>query len=329
MHATFLSSFKRRTLQADAPFHELALEAYEFQSRANPVYRQYLGHLGVLGRKIQHLRDIPFMPIEFYKHHAILCEGLEAQQVFESSGTTGQRPSRHLMPDVAWYDRLSRLLFEQQYGPLAQYELLALLPSYLERQTSSLVQMAHHFMQYTGPASGFYLHDLEGLARQLEALQAGGRKVLLLGVTFALLDLAERFPQPLPQAIVMETGGMKGRREELLREEVHERLCAAFQVPAIHSEYGMTELTSQGYSQGGGQFRAGHTLQIWLRETNDPRAVHREPGRTGGINVVDLGNIDTCCFVETQDLGRLHGEGFEVLGRFDNSELRGCNLMAL
>ncbi|GAB3326834.1 acyltransferase [Larkinella ripae] len=295
------------------------------------------------------------MPIAFFKNHPILTQaGPEAKPLtaelltFESSGTTGAVTSRHYVTDPLLYDLISQQAFEQVYGPLDRFHILALLPSYLERNNSSLVYMVQRFIEKTGSnTSGFFLHNTEELTatlRQLAANPETGRKILLIGVTFALLDWAETatdfgFLRNLPDLVVMETGGMKGRRQELLREEVHELLTTRLGVRAIHSEYGMTELLSQAYSTGEGVFRMSPTLRIRLRDVNDPFYLYPTESAagpsvrlTGGINVIDLANLDSCSFIETQDLGQYEKEipdGFRVIGRFDNSDIRGCNLMVL
>lgn len=325
-----------------AGFEALALQIFRFQSQYNPVYAQYIHYLGIDPESISSPRQIPFLPISFFKTHTITCRGNTAPSVtFESSGTTGLTQSRHALYDPELYQSVSRSIFESQYGPLSDFHILALLPSYLERNNSSLVYMADHFIQQSRSSyAGFYLNDTDQLLTQLQlCLQDTTRKTLLLGVTFALLDLAEA-ARPLlaglneSQWMVMETGGMKGRRKEMIREEVHEELTRAFGVKEIHSEYGMTELLSQGYSKGNGVFTSGNTMQILLRDINDPLTVFsgwKDYKGTGGINVIDLANIDSCSFIETQDLGRFcpQPDQFEVIGRFDNSDIRGCNLMVL
>ena len=321
--------------QHAAAFEELTWEVFRYQSVHNPVYHQYLRHLGKRTEDIRSVAQIPFLPIEFFKHHRVLTGNPVAELVFESSGTTAGVRSRHYVADPDLYQRVSERIFRQFYGPLTDFHVLALLPAYLERNNSSLVYMVADFIrQSQSPFSGFFLRNTDDLVSTLGALaKRGDRKVLLIGVTFALLDLAESgrewaFLRDLPELVVMETGGMKGRREELLREEVHAILTNAFPVEKIHSEYGMTELLSQAYSTGDGIFTPPPTVRIILRDVNDPFAV--DPGRrSGGINVIDLANVDSCAFVETKDLGSFVGpEGhFRVLGRFDNSDVRGCNLL--
>lgn len=324
-------------------FEDAALAVFRWQAASNFIYREYLTHLNCHPESVQSLTQIPFMPIGFFKKHIVLTESPAVQTVFESSGTTGAQTGRHHVADLDLYTDISINIFEQTYCPLSNCHLLALLPSYLERNNSSLVYMVQQFIAQTrSPVSGFFLHNVDELLKTLKNLAQNpdGRTVLLWGVTFALLDLAEfgmrqdlECLRDIPSLIIMETGGMKGRRREMLREEVHEVLTAAFGVKAIHSEYGMTELLSQSYSKGDGIFDTSATMRILLRDINDPRAVYDKPQsglRYGGINVVDLANLDSCAFIETQDLGRFVGESgrqFEVIGRFDNSDVRGCNLL--
>ncbi len=352
------------TLPHQQAFESLALAVFRYQAVHNPIYNAYLSHLTTRPEQITSLRQIPFMPIGFFKNHAVLT-GIDWAKAttkdtltFASSGTTAEKSqlaSQHFVPDSALYDAISTRIFEQAYGPLEDVRILALLPSYLERNNSSLVYMVQRFMARSAPLSakggeasgnddGFFLHNHAALTDQLKKLarQPDQKKILLIGVTFGLLDWAESaqdlsFLGDLPQLIVMETGGMKGRRKELLREEVHDILTDRLGVQTIHSEYGMTELLSQAYSTGGGVFQPGSTMQIVLRDINDPFHLYSSDytrtgeRRTGGINVVDLANLDSCSFIETQDLGQHVGEeaGFRVIGRFDNSDIRGCNLMII
>ncbi|WP_018620333.1 hypothetical protein [Spirosoma luteum] len=340
-------------------FESLALAVFRYQAVHNPIYNAYLSHLGTQPEQITSLRQIPFMPIGFFKNHAILT-GIDWAKAstkdtltFASSGTTAEKnqlTSQHFVPDSALYDAISTQIFEQAYGPLQNVRILALLPSYLERNNSSLVYMVQRFMARSAPLptnggessgneDGFFLHNHAALTEQLKQLarQPDQKKILLIGVTFGLLDWAESahdltFLGDLPQLIVMETGGMKGRRKELLREEIHVILTDRLGVQTVHSEYGMTELLSQAYSAGGGVFQPGATMRILLRDINDPFHLYpRDYTRTGGINVIDLANLDSCSFIETQDLGQYvsEEEGFRVIGRFDNSDIRGCNLMMI
>ncbi|KAA0991835.1 LuxE/PaaK family acyltransferase [Dyadobacter aurulentus] len=324
-------------------FDELALQIFRYQAEHNLIYNQFINHLNINTEHITCLTDIPFLPIQFFKTHTITTGSISKGEVtFQSSGTTGQQTSHHNLYDPALYRAVSTQIFEEKYGALGNFHILALLPSYLERNNSSLVYMLQHFIEESGsPFSGFYLHNTSEMLKSLENLTSkpDGRKILLIGVTFALLDLAEsdydlRFLQENRNLMIMDTGGMKGRRREMLREEVHDILIHAFGVDHIHSEYGMTELLSQGYSGGAGLFTPGRTMRIFLRDINDPLSVydHNISGsKTGGINVIDLANLDTCSFIETQDLGRFGNSNgsFYVMGRFDNSDIRGCNLMIL
>lgn len=347
--ATQRAALRQRiqTVSANS-FEPLALDIFRYQAALNPVYRLFLDALRVQPEQVQQLRAIPFLPISFFKHHRIISanqlsdEAVERAVCFASSGTTGVTTSRHYLFDTELYHTASQRIFEERYGPLSNYHILALLPSYLERNNSSLVYMVQEFIAQTGSAeSGFYLHDTAALSRKIEQLLAtSSRSILLIGVTFALLDWVETIPDlsfigHSKRVVVMETGGMKGRRREMLREEVHEILTNKLSVDAIHSEYGMTELLSQGYSTGEGLFRPGATMRILLRDVNDPLTIFAPSEGltgsrlTGGINVIDLANLDSCSFIETQDLGQNGPEPdtFRVIGRFDNSDIRGCNLM--
>jgi phenylacetate-coenzyme A ligase PaaK-like adenylate-forming protein len=307
-------------------FERIALDLFRIQSQDCAVYHQYLTYLGVDPLQVSTIQDIPFLPISLFKHHKIITGQWTPEVVYTSSGTTGAEVSRHGVPSVAAYLRHAQRTFQLFYGPISDFHVLCLLPSYLERTGSSLVAMANHFIQASGsPRSGFYLNDLDALASTLESLR-DGKKVLLLGVTFALLDLAEKFELDLSHCMIMETGGMKGRRPEITREELHQILTQSFRVPVIHSEYGMTELLSQAYSSGSGIFRCPPAMKVLLREIDDPFSP--EYRGTGVIRVIDLANRHSCAFIESQDLGRLYENGdFEVLGRLDNSDMRGCNLL--
>jgi len=320
---------RHRIFQAEPPaFEELALEAFHFQAQRNPVYREFLQALQRDPREIKSLGQVPFLPVEQFKTQRVICEGCEPQVVFSSSGTTGHTTSQHFVADVALYEESFRRAFRFFYNDPQGYCILALLPSYLERSGSSLVHMADRLIRESQhPESGFYLHDYAELAQKLRRLNDTGQPTLLLGVTYALLDLAEQFPQALPHTIIMETGGMKGKRKEIVREELHAVLKNAFAVPHIHSEYGMTELLSQAYSKGEGKFFCPPWMRVRVRDVNDPFSCLPE-GRTGGLNIIDLANLYSCSFIAVSDLGRSSGDGsFEVLGRFDNSDIRGCNLL--
>lgn len=325
-----LTAVRGRVFQvADAAgFNALALDLFHLHAERNAVYRAYLEALRIDPAAITAADRIPSLPIGFFRNHRLLLDGMQPTVAFTSSGTTDSITSTHHVPWPKHYERSFLTSFQAVYGDTREWRILALLPSYLERTGSSLVYMAEKLIAATGDAlSGFYLHDLDRLAETLRQSEAEGRKTLLLGVTFALLDLAERFPMPLRRTTIMETGGMKGRRPEIVREELHAILKHAFQVPSIHSEYGMTELLSQAWSTGDGLYRCPPWMRVRLREVNDPFA-SVPVGRTGGIDVIDLANIASCPFISTQDLGRMHADGsFEVLGRFDNSDARGCNMM--
>ena len=329
-HDHVLQPFLERPFQVRSPdqFNALALELFHLHARRNPVYRSFIEALGVDLGSITEVADIPHLPITLFRNHRVLLDGLDPASHFTSSGTTGANTSRHFVPFPAIYERSFMTSFTATYGPPDTWRVLALLPAYLEREGSSLVYMAQHLIRESGdPLSGTYLYRYDELADVLRRSETDGRRTLLLGVTFALLDLAEKHPMPLAHTTIMETGGMKGRRPEIVREELHQILKNAFGVPAIHSEYGMTELLSQAWSTGEGIFRCPPWMRVGMREVNDPLA-SVAPGRTGGINVMDLANVASCPFIATQDLGRLHADdSFEVLGRFDHSQVRGCNLM--
>lgn len=311
-------------------FSNLALEVFSYQMQWNPVYANYVNSLKKNRATIDTIEQIPFLPIEFFKSFKILSAYTDAETVFTSSGTSGMDSSRHYVPDPDLYTSSFRKTFELFYGSTAEYCVLALLPSYLEREGSSLILMAADLIKKSAhPQSGFYLRHSEELKNVLLNLRNSGQKTLLLGVTFALLDFAEQFPLDFPELIVMETGGMKGRKKEMVRDEVHQVLKKGFGVRAIHSEYGMTELLSQAYSKGEGIFDSPPWMKVLIRDPNDPLSLTGN-GKTGGINVIDLANLDSCAFIATQDLGKTHANGsFEVLGRFDHSDIRGCNLLVL
>jgi non-ribosomal peptide synthetase component F len=309
-------------------FEALAFELFQLHAERNPLYRSFLQALGRSARDIHTVGDIPSLPIGLFRNHNVLLEGLAPQVSFTSSGTTGSITSTHHVPFPALYESSFLTSFREVYGDPSEWRILALLPAYLERTGSSLVYMAEKLIAASGdPLSGTYLYRYDELADVLSRSELEGRMTLLLGVTFALLDLAEQHPIPLRHTIIMETGGMKGRRPELVREELHRVLKDAFKVPAIHSEYGMTELLSQAWSTGDGLYRCPPWMQVRIRDVNDPFTT-LPTGRTGGIDVIDLANVASCPFISTQDLGRVHPDGsFEVLGRFDHSQVRGCNLM--
>lgn len=330
----FTHSFKKTLLNnfGFGHFELAALQLFRFQAKNNAVYAEYLEGLKLKPERITSVFEIPFLPIDFFRDRLVSCMPDRVPEiVFESSGTTGQKRSRHNVYDKEFYTKVSEKIFEHFYGALSDYEVLALLPSYLERKNASLVFMAEHFIKKAGKHSGFFLNDTEKLIRTLAELQKKPKKILLLGVTFALLDLAENYKPDLSKVMVMETGGMKGRRKELTREEVHHILKSHTGAGQIYSEYGMTELLSQAYTAGGNIFCTSPTMRVICRNPYDPFEKNRA---SGGLNIIDLSNADTCAFIETKDLGRLKAfgkyrekHGFSVEGRFDHSELRGCNLM--
>ncbi len=325
--AKFYKNFQEK-LFTDFIFEELALEAFHYQSQHNPIYKSYLHYLKIQPKGVTQISQIPFLPIEFFKTQRVLCEGIEPEVVFRSSGTTGATTSQHFVQDLSFYHRLSTHLFELEYGAIENWNILALLPSYLERSDASLVYMIDNFIKLSGNHSGFYLYNQEELVRKLSELTKSKNQIMLIGVTFALMDLLEKHDLDLSGCVLTETGGMKGRRKEIVRAELHEIFRKGFNVNEVHSEYGMTELLSQSYSDGNGSFKESKTMRILLREMNDPMRKINGIGRTGGVNVIDLGNIHSCCFIETKDIGRFaDNSSFEILGRFDNSEIRGCNMM--
>lgn len=313
-----------------AQFEEMCLRVFRHQSSQNKVYSEFLHLLGRDPDEITDVEQIPFLPIEFFKTRKILSSSAEVEAIFTSSGTTGAVPSRHLVTDLAVYRRSFTEGFRHFYGNPDEYIILALLPSYLERQGSSLVYMADELIRLSGSQySGFYLNNMEELASNLTELDQSGKKVLLLGVSYALLDLIALQRFSLENTIVMETGGMKGRRREMVRQELHERLRDGFGLDRIHSEYGMTELLSQAYSTGKGIFDSPPWMKVLIRDPEDPFC-RLGTGRTGGVDVIDLANFNSCSFIATQDLGRIgEGSSFQIIGRFDHSDIRGCNLMAV
>jgi phenylacetate-coenzyme A ligase PaaK-like adenylate-forming protein len=311
-------------------FEKMALKVFRFQYENNKVYREFCDHLKIDPQQVKSITSIPFLPISFFKSHEVVSSSNPVQQIFTSSGTTGMSTSRHLVTEVSLYEESYRRAFTQFYGNIEDYAIVALLPSYLEREGSSLIYMVEDLMALSNnPDSGFYLNHQDELAEKLIALDDAGQNIILIGVTYALLDMIESRKFNLQNTIVMETGGMKGRRKEMIREELHDILCKGFGVNAIHSEYGMTELLSQAYSLGEGIFECPNWMHILIRDTEDALS-YVENGKTGGINVIDLANINSCAFIATQDLGKKYANNsFEVLGRFDNSDIRGCNLMVM
>jgi len=310
------------------------LEVFHFQYHNNAVYNQYCRTLRVDETTVDTIEKIPFLPIGFFKTHKVATTDFEPAVIFESSGTTQTINSRHLVKDIGLYEKSFTKAFELFYGKAHDWCIVALLPSYLERGNSSLVVMADRLIKQSNHASsGFYLDEWEALKKTLTLLEKQEQKTLLIGVTFALLDFAEMFQMQLKHTTIMETGGMKGRREEIIRQRVHEILRGSFQLPAIHSEYGMTELLSQAYSKGNGIFYCPPWMRVLIRDEDGPLTVHTEPKSgsiNGVINIIDLANIYSCSFIATDDAGKLYPDNsFEVLGRLDNSDIRGCSLLAL
>jgi phenylacetate-coenzyme A ligase PaaK-like adenylate-forming protein len=311
-------------------FSAAALRIFRFQAGGNPVYRQFILSLGKNADRIENISDIPFIPAEFFKSHTVAIEKLTFEAIFESSRTTGTDPGRHFVHNLKLYERSFLASFRHFYGEPSGYMIAALLPSYSERQNSSLIYMMRGLISESRyKLSGFYNENPEDLIRNIHMANASGQKTILLGVSFALLDLAEKYSPDMSGTIVMETGGMKGRRKEITREELHEILKLKLNVTDIHSEYGMTELLSQAYSKGNGMFYCPPWMKVLIRDPQDPMTVTAEPGIAGGINIIDLANFYSCSFIATGDFGKLYDDGgFTVSGRFDNSDIRGCNLMA-
>ena len=311
-------------------FEKIALKIFRHQYDHNPVYQQWCTLVKADKQSVSRIADIPFLPISFFKTHPIITGEAPVALTFQSSGTTGMNTSQHHVTDLSLYEASYLNGFAQFYGDIENYTVLALLPSYLERDDSSLIYMVKDLIAKSNKAaSGFYLHNYDELIQTLIRLDESGENVLLIGVTYALLDLIEQQSFQLKNTIIMETGGMKGKRKELIREELHEQLCHGFGVSTIHSEYGMTELLSQAYSLGNGVFECPPWMQVHLRDTEDAMT-YVANGKTGGINVIDLANYNSCSFIATQDLGKKYDNGsFEVLGRFDASDIRGCNLMVI
>jgi hypothetical protein len=309
-------------------FETLCLEIFNYQVQNNEVYGRFIANLGINIQSVKAVKNIPYLPIEFFKSQEIICGNLNVETIFSSSGTSGMVQSQHLVKDLSIYVASYRKAFQLFYGDIKDYTLLALLPSYQEREGSSLIYMVDDLIGLSNPEkSGYFLYDHQSLKNTLENLKMSNTPTLLIGVTYALLDFVESHQIEFPELIVMETGGMKGKRKELLRAELHELLCAGFGVNSIHSEYGMTELLSQAYSKGNGVFNCPPWMKVSVRDTNDPLSL-LEHEQTGGINIIDFANIYSCSFLATQDLGKTYSDGsFEILGRFDNSDIRGCNLL--
>ncbi len=317
-------------ISSEEQFNEVTLKVFKHQFENNPIYRSFCDLLYIHPSDIKNIEEIPFLPIQFFKSKQVLSSSEDVNITFSSSGTTGSVTSKHHVTDLSYYEESYLKGFEHFYGNNDDYIILALLPNYLEREGSSLVYMVDDLIKKSNhPESGFYLNNIDKLSKKLNTLDKSGKKVLLIGVSFALLDMVEKYSFQLQNTIIMETGGMKGRRKELIRKELHQLLSDGFGVEKIHSEYGMTELLSQGYSNGNGVFDCPPWMKILTRDTEDPLTVQKQ-GKTGGINVIDLANYNSCSFIATQDLGKVHTNNtFEIIGRFDNSDIRGCNLMVL
>ena len=317
-------------IQNKYEFTEVALIVFKYQFKNNKVYRSFCDLLYIHPSNITTIEEIPFLPVQFFKNRKVISSLDEVQEIFTSSGTTGSATSKHLVTDINFYRESYLKGFAHFYGNIEEYAVLALLPNYLEREGSSLVFMVDDLIRKSkNLESGFYLDNIQELAKKLIELDKTGQKILLIGVSFALLDLIEMQQFNLKNTIIMETGGMKGRRKELVREELHTTLQKGFGVSKIHSEYGMTELLSQGYSKGDGLFATPPWMKILTRDTEDALTINAL-GKNGGINVIDLANYNSCSFIATQDLGKVHqNETFEIIGRFDNSDIRGCNLLVL
>ncbi len=311
-------------------FKSIALEVFRLQAAENSVYKEFINYLNIDVNQVKELNQIPFLPIQFFKSHKIVTGNKSEQDIFLSSGTTSMSQSKHYVTDLKIYEDSYSKAFEYFYGNIEDYVVLGLLPAYLERNGSSLIYMVDDLIKKSNhPESGFYLNDHDQLVENIIRLENRKQKILLIGVSFALLDLLDNYNLDLQYTTIMETGGMKGRRKELIREELHSEFIKGFGVDAIHSEYGMTELLSQAYSKGNGIFNCPPWMKVLTRDTEDPFS-YLSNGKSGGINVIDLANINSCSFIATQDLGRIYSdESFEVIGRFDHSDIRGCNLMVL
>ena len=313
-------------INSEQDFEKLALEIFDFQMESNPIYSAYAAII-LKGEDPTNIYEIPFLPIEFFKNQQLICNRLKIEEIFLSSGTTGDQ-SRHLVSDLSIYQKSFTKSFELFYGEITDYCILSLLPNYREREGSSLIYMVDELIRKSEhEKSGFYLNDYDGLSETIAELEKKKQKTILIGVSYAILDLAENFPQILEYTTIIETGGTKGKRKEFLKEELHKILKNSFGLQNIHSEYGMTELLSQSYSKGKGIFTSPPWKKVLIRDTNDPLSIIGEH-KTGGINIIDLANIYSCPFIATQDLGKTYDDGsFSVLGRFDNSDVRGCNLL--
>lgn len=317
-------------ISSEKDFTQITLDVFRYQAAYNHLYSRWIRELGIDYKRVKAITEIPFLPISLFRNHRLLTGIHEAEKVFVSSGTTGMKRSNHYVADLSIYKKSFTTCFRKFYGEISDYDILALLPSYLEQKGSSLVYMINELIKLSGSEkSGFFLYDYESLLNRIKLLKDEGRKILLLGVSFALLDLAEYSNISMKNHIIMETGGMKGKRKEMTREELHSKLKESFELDIIHSEYGMTELLSQAYSRGEGIFDTPPWMRVLIRDPHDPFTFYGY-GRTGGVNIIDLANVYSCSFIETSDLGISHPGGrFEIIGRFDNSDIRGCSLLAV
>lgn len=317
-------------MQTEDDFKKASLELFYYQYSHCKIYKDFIDFLKVDPNDVSEIEKIPFLPIQFFKNHLITSTDANPKLCFESSATTGSQVSKHFLASPEIYIESFSRNFESHFGKPQSAFILALLPSYLERSSSSLVFMVDYLInQSAKKESGFFMYNTHDLSLILHDLAKQKQKTILFGVTFALLDFVEKYKIDFPDLIVIETGGMKGRKQEITRNQLQDDLCAGFGVSKVFSEYGMTELLSQGYTKGKSIFTSPPWMKVLIRETNDPLSVHRV-GKNGGLNVIDLANIESCAFIATQDLATVHSDGtFEVLGRFDDSEIRGCNLMSI
>jgi phenylacetate-coenzyme A ligase PaaK-like adenylate-forming protein len=317
------------SITSDEEFNDTAIEIFRYQVEENPVYKLFVSGLDINPESVNTVTEIPFLPIEFFKNHRIISGPYNHELFFESSGTTGSATSRHYLTDPEIYHESFLSGFRYFFGDPRDWMFAAMLPSYIERGNSSLVYMCEHLIRMSSDIrSRFWMKDSPSMPDTLRLASGEGKNAMLIGVSYALLDLAEKHSADLSGVTVVETGGMKGRRKEITREEMHRILKNGLNIETVHSEYGMTELLSQAWSKGSGLFRCPPWMKVFLRELNDPLSVIQNPGVTGGINVIDLANVNSCSFIATMDLGKHHPDGcFEVLGRFDNSDIRGCNLL--
>lgn len=318
-------------IKSEEEFETLCFEVFDYQYKNCKVYHNFCNYLNKNPDNVDTLKSIPFLPIELFKKYQVLSSQELVQKVFTSSGTSNQTPSKHHITDIELYQKNFSQIFQSQYGAIEDYAIVALLPSYLEREGSSLIYMVNHLIKKTRhPKSGFFLNDFKALKETIQQLETEKQKTLLIGVSFALLDFVETYNLQLKHTTVMETGGMKGRRKEITREELHKKLSKGFGVKNIHSEYGMTELLSQAYSKHDGVFDLPSTIKGFIRDPEDPFHIFEDFGKTGGLNIIDLANINSCAFLATQDLGQIVKKNkLKIMGRFDYSDVRGCNLLTL